>query len=103
MESSDALEREIRTRAVELEKYCEDITRCRVVVESPSSHHRQGQHYHVRVELSVPGQEIIADHDPKQHAEQMDPYLAVRDAFHHAERELRKYTAKVKAQLHHGR
>lgn len=90
MEASDSLDSEIRKRASELEKFFDHIIRCRVIVEAPSAHHRNGQSYQVRIELSVPGQEIIAgEHDSNE-----DAYVAVRDAFARAERELKKYAER---------
>src|SRR4051812_38087945 len=51
------------------------ITRCDVVIEVPHRHHRHGNAYHVRVEVAIPEQVLVAEHD---HA---DVYLAVADAF----------------------
>lgn len=90
MDASDGLDSEIRRRATELEKYFDRIIRCRVIVEAPSQHHRTGQDYQVRIELSVPGQELIAgDRDGNE-----DVYVALRDSFATAERELKKYAER---------
>jgi ribosomal subunit interface protein len=90
MERSEALEEEIHKRAAHLEAYFDRITRCRVIVEAPSQHHRHGQDYQVRVELSVPGTELVAG----DRGGNEDVYLAVRESFSTAERELKKYVER---------
>lgn len=40
-----------------LETAYERIERCEVVIERPHQRHRQGQRYHVRVTLAIPGPE----------------------------------------------
>jgi ribosomal subunit interface protein len=95
MDPSEALEEEIRNRAAHLDTYFDRITRCRVIVEAPSQHHRHGQQYQVRVELSVPGTELIAG----DRGGNEDAHLAVRESFNTAERELKKYVERrVEAQ-----
>ena len=81
-------EAEVRARAVELERYCDRITSCRVIVEAPRLHH---QLYRVRVDLTVPGREIVVKRDPAQHRDHEDLYLAIRDAFRAARRQLQDY------------
>lgn len=89
MEASENLDSEIRERASDLEKFFDRIIRCRVIVAAPSQHHRNGQSYEVRIELSVPGHEIIAGGDSEG-----DAYVATRHAFGTAERELKKYVER---------
>ena len=91
IDPSDSLTREIQRRARGLERYFDRITRCRVILMGPSQNHRHGEHYHARIELSVPGQELIAgEHDGGKD----DAYAAMRDAFATAERELKKYARR---------
>jgi ribosomal subunit interface protein len=90
MDGSTALEEEIHKRAAHLEAYFDHIIRCRVVVAAPSQHHRQGQEYQVRIELSVPGTELVAG----DRGGNEDVYLAVRESFSTAERELKKYVER---------
>lgn len=94
MEATDEIEREIRNRAAELEKYFRHIIGCRVVIEAPSSHHRSGQHYRVRLEVSVPGHELVANRDPAGASSHEEVYPAIREAFDAVARELKKYADK---------
>ena len=56
---SEPIEANIRDRAEKLESFYDKIMGCRVLVEAPHHHHRAGQRYHVRIDLTVPGQEIV--------------------------------------------
>jgi hypothetical protein len=65
---SDALESDVRERVAWLEQFYAGIVRCRVLVELPHRHRRDGRHFHVRVEITVPGREpIIVGHEPSLH------------------------------------
>jgi hypothetical protein len=48
-----------RALVEELEQFYDRITSCRVVVEAPNRHHREGRLYHIRVDLKAPGREIV--------------------------------------------
>lgn len=94
MEPSAAVEAKVRERAAKLDRFFDRITSCRVVVEAPHQHHHQGKLFHVRIDLSVPGGELLVNRDPaKQHAHE-DVYVAIRDAFDAARRQLDQYVAQ---------
>lgn len=101
MESSPAVEADIRKRAERLERFSNRITACRVVVEAPDHHKRKGKLYSIHIDLIVPGEEIpISRSGPKNHAHE-DIYVAIRDAFDAADRLLedhaRKFRGAIKA------
>jgi ribosome-associated translation inhibitor RaiA len=91
---SEEIERRIRTKAEKLDRMYEHVTGCRVVVEAPHRHHNSGNHYHVRVELSVPGGEIIVSREPHDNAEHEDLWVTIRDAFNAAQRQLQSFSGK---------
>jgi cold shock CspA family protein len=65
---SDALESDVLERVAWLEQFYTDIVRCRVIVELPHRHRRDGRHFHVRIEMTVPGGEpIVISHEPSLH------------------------------------
>ncbi|MFI5401851.1 MAG: HPF/RaiA family ribosome-associated protein [Planctomycetota bacterium] len=84
-------EAEARKRAAELERFFDRITSCRVVIEAPHQHQQKGQVYHVRIDLTVPGREIVVNRDPSGHRQHEDLYLAIRNAFRAARRQLQDY------------
>jgi ribosome-associated translation inhibitor RaiA len=88
MEPSPALETQIRERAEKLEHYHPGIVGCRVVVETPHRRQHQGKFFHVRIDLTVPGVEIVVNRDPVQDHAHEDAHVAIRDAFDAARRRL---------------
>lgn len=87
---SDALDTHIRDKAQKLEQIFSDIVSCRVVVEQPAKHHQQGKPFNVRIDLGVPGSEIVVDRQ-----ENVDVYVALRDAFDAAKRQLEDYARQL--------
>ncbi len=96
---SEALEADIREKAEKLDKFYEHIMACRVVIEAPHSHHHQGNLFHVRIDLTVPGGELIAERGPKDHHAHENAYVAVRDAFDAIKRQLQNYARKQRGDV----
>jgi cold shock CspA family protein/ribosome-associated translation inhibitor RaiA len=94
--STEALDQRIHDWVGKLERVFDRITRCEVLVETPHRHRRQGNAFHVRVRLTVPGGEIVVSHDPGPEGAHEDAYVALRDAFLAARRQLEDH---VRARL----
>ena len=82
---SEAAEADIRAKAAQLDLYYDRIMSCRVVVEGQVPHHHKGP-YTVRIDLTVPGTELVVDRQADA-----DLYVAIRDAFDAARRRLEDY------------
>lgn len=96
-DSSDAVRAEVEKRADKLERYFRDITSCRVVLEAAHKSQHQTRHYQVHINVTVPGNEIVATSDPApEENEHDDLYIALRDAFDAAERQLKDYSEKLR-------
>lgn len=95
-EHSPALDQTIREKAEHLYKFFDRITHCRVTVEQPHKHHHQGTLFAVKIDLGVPGNSIIVDRTHNQDHAHEDAYVAVRDAFNAAEKQLKSYVEKMK-------
>ena len=93
---SDAIESRIREKVQKLEKYHDRITSCRVVVEAPHRHRHKGMLYHVRVDLTLPGDEIVVARDPKADQAHEDVYVAIRDSFEAMRRQLKKQVRQTR-------
>ena len=96
---SEALEADIREKAAKLDQFYEKVMACRVMVEAPHSHHHKGNLYHIRIDLTVPGGELVVKRGPKEHHAHEDPYVAVRDAFNAAQRLLQDYARKQRGKI----
>jgi cold shock CspA family protein len=109
MEHSAALETKIREHAEYLEKFADNIMSCRVVVESPHKHHHQGKLFHVSIDITVPKHEIAVNRGRDLRHAHEDPYVAVRDAFNAARKQLQELSKirRVEVKQHeappHGR
>jgi ribosomal subunit interface protein len=94
IEHSDALETHIRDKVSKLEEFFNRIISCRVVVEMPHKHHNQGKHFTVRLDIGVPGSEIVVNRDHNE-----DVYVALRDAFDAAKRQLEDHARKMRGDV----
>lgn len=83
MAHSPAMDARILELARKLEEFNPKITSCHVIVDELDRHKRKGKHFAVRVDVHVPGREVVASTK-----EDEDPYVAMNDAFHVLMRQL---------------
>lgn len=88
MERDRAIEEVVRRKSIGLEKYFPRMMGCRVVIEAPHRRHRSGDLFHVRVDATVPGKELVVRRDPREHGSHANVRVAIRDAFDATRREL---------------
>lgn len=112
---SDELERLVGDEARKLERFFERMTSCRVLIERAHRHRRRGSEFSVRIDIGVPGDELVINNAPDVHhdvkndpgdevprlskraevdAAHKDAQLAVRDAFRKATRRLQEYARR---------
>lgn len=91
---SEALNAAIREKAQKLDQFYAHIMRCHVVVEMPAKHKHQGKEFTVRIDLTVPGKEIVITRDHHE-----DVYVALRDAFDIAKRQLEDYGRRQRGEI----
>jgi hypothetical protein len=73
------LDADIEARISALGRVYNRIVRCRVLVEVPHRHLRDGTHVHVRIEIRVPGSSaIVVDNEPSLHSGRKDRQEEVR-------------------------
>jgi len=99
MDTSDAVAARIRERAAELERFFDRIMSCRVVVERRHPRRQQGNLFRVRVDLKVPGREIVVGRDPAAHHAHEDVYVAIRDAFDTTRRLLEDHVREARGDV----
>jgi ribosomal subunit interface protein len=94
LELSPPLEAELRKRAAKLERYYNRITSCRIAVEAPTgNHHQEGGPFRVRVDVTVPGSELVADKSAE------DVFAAIRDAFNAMDRQVETFSQKQRGDV----
>jgi ribosome-associated translation inhibitor RaiA len=105
MEPDAKLERAVQAQAAKLERYCDHITSCRVLLEPIGGRYR-GNLCHVRIDLGLRKHDLIVEHEPSLYANARDEareevttnqdpggehkrrHRAVRDAFAEMRRRL---------------
>jgi ribosomal subunit interface protein len=99
MDPSPAVEARIREKAAKLERFHDRIIGCTVVVEAPHKHHHKGKLYSVHIDISLPGKDVVVDRSkPLDHAHE-DVYVALRDAFNAAVRQLEDHTRRMRGDV----
>ena len=90
MKPSEAVETRIQQDVAKLERSCENLLGCRVVVEAPRAHQQKGGLFHTRIDLSLPSETIVVNREPHLHKGSTDVYVSIRDAFAAAGKQLQK-------------
>ena len=86
---NDPLARElIEEKVAKLEMVSPDLQGVRVVVGAPHQRHRARNRFTVRVEMTVPGRELIRSRAQGDHPATENLFVAIREAFQTAERQL---------------
>lgn len=99
MDGSDAMKATIEERAGKLDKVCDRIMSCRVMVEAQHRHHQAGNLYHVRIDITVPGDELVVSREAHDRHSHVDAYVAIRDAFDAARRQLENYARQRRQEV----
>lgn len=99
MAASSAMEDKIREKALKLDQVYSQIMACRVMVECSHRHHNQGNLFHVRLDLTVPDGELVANREPDKNHAYEDAYVAIRDAFDAARRQLQRYALRRRREV----
>ena len=91
MDPSPAIEAAVQKHVDKLKLFNGEIISCRVAIESPHKHQYKGKLYHVVVDVRVPGREIVVSRAPDDQQAHEDVYVAIRDAFDAARRQVQDY------------
>jgi hypothetical protein len=117
MKHSTEVEDWIREEAEKLETFYHRIIGCHVAIEVPHRHHKKGKPLHVRIDLILPGKEIVIKREPvtvrrmpmtregvttsnapakSQHA---DLQLVIHDAFKSAGRRVQDFARRRRGEV----
>jgi ribosome-associated translation inhibitor RaiA len=101
---TDGLESLIRNKVDKLEKICDYINGCRIVVEKPQTHQERGNPYRVRIDVTVPPRhELVAERGPMEGNIQEELAHVIRETFDGMERQLKELVEKQRAAGRHRR
>lgn len=95
LEKSDAIEALIQEKVDKLERLCNYMNRCEVVIEKVHDRPKSGSPYRVRIDITLPpNHELVADSNPDSQQQYVELDTVIRDAFSKAERQLKEQTRK---------
>lgn len=94
IDQSNALTDLVQKRIMKLERYCDQIITGRVVLDSPHNNHHKGKVYSVGLEIHTPSREVRVNQEQHDNHAHEDLYIAIRDAFNAAERQLKSVGKK---------
>ncbi len=97
IERSAAVEDHVREKVAKLEHLHPQITGCRVTIALPHNHQQQGKLFDVRVDISVPGKELVVNRERGDE----DMYITLRDAFDAAKRQLDDHAREQRGEVKH--
>lgn len=113
MNAVPELEAAVQKEAIGLDRYFDRIVNCRVVIEGPRRQEYGGL-YNIRVNLGVPGDELVVEHNPTLHSrlkesetarktrqsepnrERRDARRAIHEAFQEMRRQLQDYARRMR-------
>ena len=88
-----ALEERARKLGQRLTRFNGRITQCHMTLEGPGGRSERAAPYLVKIDLAVPGAHIHADSLHVDGVGHEDIYLALRDAFNNAKRQLQRLSS----------
>ncbi len=108
MNVSSALEEEVRERVAWLHSFHPRIVGCRVLLQAPHRHRHRP--LHIRIELSLPGEDVVVEHEPPlettarsprvnndRGGDHPDAHVAIHEAFDFARRRLEDVLRRKRA------
>jgi cold shock CspA family protein/ribosome-associated translation inhibitor RaiA len=98
VEPNAAIEKKLLDEIDRLERLEDRLIACRIMVELPDRRHRKGNLYHVRIDLVMPGEEIVVDRHPPKHSADEDALIAIGEAFDAARKRLVQTKARRQPQ-----
>jgi ribosome-associated translation inhibitor RaiA len=99
VEPSDSVRSDIEAHAAKLHQFFDRIVSCRVAVEATTRRGQKGKLFNVRVDLGVPGREIVTSGRGFKSQAHEDVRMAVKNAFTVAGRTLEDYARKLRGNV----
>jgi len=94
IDQTEAINDAVLKRIGKLKRFSDRIITGRVVLDSPHNNHHKGKVYSVGLEIHTPVKEVRVNQDHHDNHAHEDLYVAIRDAFDVAERQLKSVDKK---------
>ncbi|NLW36712.1 HPF/RaiA family ribosome-associated protein [Syntrophorhabdus aromaticivorans] len=100
-QTSVKVEEKIKKAAEKLERFYDGVISVRAAVSAIQHGQLSGDQYRVRLDVSIPGKELVVNREPGDSTTHRDPLVAVRDAFKAMERMLCGYSEERRRNVKH--
>tara|TARA_B100001057_G_scaffold311633_1_gene311642 strand:+ start:2085 stop:2453 length:369 start_codon:yes stop_codon:yes gene_type:complete len=101
IDQSTSVSYAVNKRISKLQRFCSRILTGRVVLDSPHNNHYKGKVYSVGLEIHTPSKEIRVNQEQHDNHAHENLYVAIRDAFNAAERQLKAVDKKHRIERSH--
>ena len=101
IDQSTSISDAVNKRISKLQRFCDRILAGRVVLDSPHNNHQKGKVYSVGLEIHTPSKEVRVNQEQHDNHAHEDLYVAIRDAFNAAERQLKAIHKKHRIERSH--
>jgi len=101
IDQSDALTECVQKRIDKLRRFSSEIIGGRVVLDSPHNNLHKGKVYSVAIEIQTRGKPVVVTQEQHDNHAHEDLYVAIRDAFNAAERQLKSVDKKHRIEAVH--
>ena len=102
VDKTDEIESLVQEKINKLQKFCSQMTSCRVAIEKAHDHPSSGSPYRVRLDITVPpGHELAVVENPGEGNQYKELQTVIRDAFEAARRQVVELNEKQQDQVKH--
>ncbi|MGE0433880.1 MAG: HPF/RaiA family ribosome-associated protein [Planctomycetota bacterium] len=101
MEVDPAIESTLNRHIARLERFHDNIISCRVTIDLPHQRQHHGNLYSLRIDLKVPGDELVVSREQHERHRHEDIHVVIHDAFRAAERLLEERTEQLSQHVKH--
>jgi cold shock CspA family protein len=88
---SRVIESAIRDALERLEVFFDRIISCCVIIDQPHKHHKEGNLLQVKIDLKVPGSELVVKREPPENLVSSDMIAVIHESFEDMQRQLEQF------------
>lgn len=88
---STVIETGIHEAVSRLEAIYDRIMSCRVIIDQPHRHHKEGNHFQVRIDVKVPGRELVIKREPGANLAYSELDAVIHEAFDEMQQQLEEF------------
>lgn len=92
--ATETLTNHIREKVNKLSQFNNNIISCHIVVELPQKNQHQGKIYNVRIDLTIPREEIVVNKVQNENV-----FIAIRDAVNATIRRMQSHSRKLRGEV----